>query len=368
MGYPSIPQRRRAHADDGAAAALRRDTLRRRLRTGARWLGAVALVAIGAAAQAWGQRGHELIGAIADAQLDAHAAREVESLVGMKLQVASAWADCVKDAGPAPRGLRYVADPRRHAACKAFETTRGKARMLDYVRRNWRNCTRAGVASACHRHYHFADVAIQRDRYQRGVVGSSEHDIVSALQAAIAVLQGGVAPAPFSIRDRTEALLLLAHWVGDVHQPLHIGAVYLDRRGRVLDPDAAGTPFDPDTATRGGNSIIVGTSDLHAQWDAIAARLPSAPVDAARLAAARAIAPTAGDVSRWPAAWATETLGSARAAFDGVSFSSQDVTTGRWTARFADHDGYFERKDAVQSELLTRAGARLAQLLNAIWP
>ena len=33
-----------------------------------------------------------------------------------------------------------------------------------------------------------------------------------------------------------EALRLLAHYVGDIHQPLHVAAVYLDREGRVVDP------------------------------------------------------------------------------------------------------------------------------------
>jgi hypothetical protein len=47
--------------------------------------------------------------------------------------------------------------------------------------------------------------------------------------ATTQVLKGGAAPAPFSLKDQREALLLLTHYVGDLHQPLHVGAIYLDK-------------------------------------------------------------------------------------------------------------------------------------------
>ena len=33
------------------------------------------------------------------------------------------------------------------------------------------------------------------------------------------------------------AIILLAHYVADIHQPLHVGAEYFDAQGRVTDPD-----------------------------------------------------------------------------------------------------------------------------------
>jgi hypothetical protein len=33
------------------------------------------------------------------------------------------------------------------------------------------------------------------------------------------------------------ALILLAHYVADIHQPLHVGAAYFDAQGRATDPD-----------------------------------------------------------------------------------------------------------------------------------
>ena len=53
-------------------------------------------------------------------------------------------------------------------------------------------------------------------------VGTSSHDIVAALQSCIDVLQGRPASTPIDLRSREEALRLLAHLVGDLHQPLHV--------------------------------------------------------------------------------------------------------------------------------------------------
>ena len=59
---------------------------------------------------------------------------------------------------------------------------------------------------------------------------------ISAINAAIRVLQDRPkATAPLSITDKKEALFLLAHFVGDIHQPLHVGAVYLDYETPMSD-------------------------------------------------------------------------------------------------------------------------------------
>ena len=332
---------------------------------------ALALLASPVPAIAFGAQGHEVIGAIADRLLNPHATGQVKRLLGMKLQAASTWADCVKDVRADASGLRYVPEPRHHQACAAFEDAAGIARMEGYVRRNWSTCMAAGgQAGACHKTYHYADVAIQRSRYDRVYVGTSDHDIVSAMRAAIDVLQGRPAPAPFSIEDQREALLMLAHFVGDVHQPLHVGAIYLATDGHPADPDAGAQPADPNpsTTTRGGNSIDVGSTDLHAEWDQVPASLRPSSISTKMLAAARAIPASPGDVGDWPAAWASETLITARAAYVGITFSRQAVSTGHWAAHFDDEVAYRLSKRQMQTKQVTRAGTRLAQLLNAIWP
>ena len=99
-------------------------------------------------------------------------------------------------------------------------------------------------------------------------LGTNDHDLVSAIGAAVAVLTDKPAPPPFSIKDKKEALLLLTHFVGDLHQPLHVGAIYLDAAGKLVDPDAA-PEMDPATETHGGNVIQDENLNLHHEWDDI---------------------------------------------------------------------------------------------------
>src|SRR5205814_265690 len=61
-----------------------------------------------------------------------------------------------------------------------------------------------------------------------GAVEFSFYLRMSAINAAVTVLKGNPSPDPFKIKDKTEVLFLLSHFVGDVHQPLHVGAIYLD--------------------------------------------------------------------------------------------------------------------------------------------
>ena len=140
---------------------------------------------------AFGSRGHQAVGALADPMLGARAQAQVKANLGMTLRGASTWADCVKDVVPvAGVGLRYKADPKYHGACGAFETPAGIARMQSYVQRNWKTCSTQPRVTACHKKYHYADVAVQQGRYDRALAGTSGHDIVSAITAAVAVLQG----------------------------------------------------------------------------------------------------------------------------------------------------------------------------------
>src|SRR5262249_60819293 len=79
----------------------------------------------------------------------------------------------------------------------------------------------------------------------------------------------------------TEAVWLLAHLVGDIHQPLHVGAKYFDKACQTsVDPNIGGTlpTFgigDTVAMTMGGNLILLvaptpavpPASNLHLYWD-----------------------------------------------------------------------------------------------------
>jgi len=316
------------------------------------------------AAFAWGHEGHQLIGSIAEARLSAHARQQVAQLLGFDLGTAGLWADCVRSVVRKSDGTFEYAPDARHPEyaypCRPFQTPAEMERMEDFVSRNWSNCP-AEPGHGCHETYHYTDVAIQRDRYG-AFAGTSDHDVVSAIGACIAVLQGRPAPRPFSIKDKREALLLLTHFVGDVHQPLHAGAVYLDSSGRLVDPDA--TADDPDTHTAGGNRIRDRYVNLHYEWDQVP-HTPGCCATAALIRAADAIPITGGPLESWAASWATESIILARAAFAGSSFVPDGP--GHWRIEFDHPDAHRKSRESIQRSQLIKAGARLSQLLNALW-
>jgi hypothetical protein len=336
---------------------------------------AVVLFAIAfpwAQAFAWGYEGHEVVGSLADQLLTDHAKQEVGTNLGFELRVAAPWPDCVRSVVKNPDGsFEYApSKPEYRIPCTSFETPQEQARMEDYVRRNWDACVYLNGKAGCEDSYHFADVAIQHDHYERSYTGTNSHDIVSAINAAIAVLRDRPAPSPFSIRDKKEALFLLAHFVGDLHQPLHVGAIYLDRNGATANPDL-GPTSDPADDTRGGNSILERIEEhcegrnLHADWDAIPASLGTS-ADATMLNKARTVAKTTGPAEGFAVAWASDTVKAAHSAFEGLTFTG--ACNGRWLLHFQNHQQYLMNENTLKREQLAKAGAHLAQLLNTIWP
>jgi hypothetical protein len=326
-----------------------------------------SLVAIAIAfihpAFAWGPDGHRTVGTLAGKLIaGSNAATQVQAILGNEsLADVAVWADCAK--GVNQSTFKYE-HPGVYPECKIFETPAGEAAMEDFVRRNATNCPLKPGEEICHKQYHYTDVAIQHQTYLRGFVGTRDDDIVAAVIATTHVLKGDPAPAPFNIKDKAEALRLLVHYVGDLHQPLHVGAVYLDARGNEVNPDT-GT-FDPGTATRGGNSIIVKSTkkNLHATWDAVPVSLTPSHVKAAWVTSAHAIPPTSGSDFDWPKRWASQSVAQANLAMSTLRFGPQTGT--HWTVVLP--AGYSAKMGSIKKLQLTRGGARLAQLLQDIWP
>jgi hypothetical protein len=179
-----------------------------------------------------------------------------------------------------------------------------------------------------------------------------------------------ISPAfAFKINER-EALLLLTHLVGDLHQQLHVGSVYLDRDGKLVDPDGA-PQVDPATETIGGNAIQDQNINLHREWDDIPTDLGEGST-VELLAMARRLPASAGRVEDWPAAWASDSILVARDAFAGLTFKFNPPqppdTKNQWLVSFEDHTAYLWLMDQIKRRQLAKGGARLAAILNAIWP
>lgn len=332
-------------------------------------LAAMIAASLAAPAAAYGPKGHQMIGAIADTQLSKAARAAVAKNLGYSLRTAANWADCVRDVEKSGSTFVYTPDSRYSGSCTVFGTAIGRDRMISYARRNWDKCNDPDAKKGCHALYHFADVPIQEDHYDRDFTGTSGHDIVSAINAAIAKLQGKAAPKPFSIKDKAEAILILAHLVGDLHQPLHVGAVYLDSQDKAADPGPVTTPHDKAMDTRGGNKLEVGSSNLHSDWDGVLDSWDPLDLSKEMISAAKAVPATTGNIDGWAAAWASETVKASKSAYAGLTYTHAGArTAGDWVTTFPDRTAYLHAKAAVQEEEVVRAGARLARILNAIWP
>jgi hypothetical protein len=331
-------------------------------------IGLVLLLTLAATplSYAWGPDGHHTVATIAaDLIAGTNAQVQVNALLGdLSLVDAAVWADCAK--GVNPTTLQYEG-AGRYPTCEVFETPAGEAQMIDFVKRNSNNCLIKPGEEICHKQYHYADVAIQRGTYRFGWVGTRDDDIVAAVAAMTHVLKGDPAPSPFNIKDKREALILLSHYVGDLHQPLHVGAIYLDATGTPVDPDMGA--FDPATDTHGGNNIDVlskagrRTGELHGKWDAIPPSMKSTHVDAAWLAQARAVAKATGTDIGWSQQWGSGTVQAAQSAFSGLTFGA--ANGGHWSVTLPSN--YSRRMSAIKKKQLTLGGARLAQLLQDIF-
>ena len=124
-------------------------------------------------------------------------------------------------------------------------------------------------------------------RYREGNIGRSSWDIVHMIPFSIDVLRGRIPEQNERRVTKSVAIMLLAHLVADIHQPLHVGAAYFDAPGRPADPEKDKSAL----ADEGGNTFTLELSDeprrrrgirkkkLHSFWDndAVNALLPLLP-------------------------------------------------------------------------------------------
>jgi len=343
-------------------------------------LAVASTLALPTPAFAWAYPGHRIVGAIADLVLQAHypeVYKRVQALLTIKgpdgkdvkrtLSEIAVFPDCAKN------DLKF---------CGRLPTPEEVA----YANRN-----------KGHGAFHFTDVPIEQRRYGLHSAGTSDTDIVQMIEYAVAQLRGKSPPQKQGV-DLTdaEAVWLLAHLVGDLHQPLHVGAKYYDKTCRQgVDPNEAGEPpdFDIDKTvaeTQGGNKILlteknpaVGPADqLHLYWDLTAVAqamaavgLHDAEAEFARLLAGKAPDgwKTPGDVGTWAAKWTNEIIPIAAEAHHRLSIRRKgepQIKNGKLECKWEttlDKSYQDWAKEQARAQL-AKAGFRLAALFVAIYP
>lgn len=325
-----------------------------------------------------GDEGHKTIGAIADRLLvGTNAGVRVKALLqpGESLQSISIWADCAKGTFCGPQTPEM----------QAFT-----------------------IQNPAHAAYHYTNTPVENKSYVAGGVGTTDHDIVQTLKQAIAVLQGNdnekTNPHRFTPR---QALLMIAHLVGDIHQPLHVGAVYLNQENqfvtptkqaevdgvRIFDVQGGNNLLIEDQATwtardlrnfkseaTNANAARVGKA-LHLYWDVTVVENVMRDLGAKsvaeftdKLLASKVNVPlNTGEPMSWPEQWATEGLYLAKSAYTDIVIVDKVKMTNRrgveyasWYAKLP--AAYIQDSTAVTRKQLTIAGHRLAALLQSIWP
>ena len=306
-------------------------------------------------AVAWAREGHEVIAIIAERLISPDTRAKINQLLAkggdMSLLSVACWADelvlAARGEGP------LSADSEAQEFNRKFPNNR-----------TW----------------HFVNLPLGTLSFEEARRFTSPDSIALAISRCIQVLEAPVAsPQEFT---KAEALRLLVHFVGDVHQPLHCGTGYYNVAMPVTAElitypgEALGRPND-----RGGNLLFYGTTpteQLHAFWDIVIVEAIQDTADSTALAdfllkdaSAEEMTKTSRDYHGWADAWVIESVRIATLAYLGIVFEKAEVDADKNLLRIDIKlpVNYLEANRVYAAQQLTKAGVRLAQLLDSInWP
>src|SRR4051794_20951521 len=231
-----------------------------------------AVIAFRISIFAYAPLGHEIVGAIADERLaNTPAAAKIYSLLnGLTLEKAALITDEIKgwdkNGVDDPRSFHFFANRNIDRQWRDFW------RANQPTQRNLSMPKPSGVgfqpirigkdadanSAPSHHWFHYTDVPVMpAQRYRDGTIGRSKWDVVHMIPFCIDVLQGRVPEQNERKITKTVALILLAHFIADIHQPLHVGAEYFDEQGRPTDPQKDQSAL----ADEGGNTITLELAD-----------------------------------------------------------------------------------------------------------
>ena len=362
-------------------------------------LGIVFLTVLGAnVASGYGPVGHEIIGAIADEKL-AHTptGEKVAALLdGITLERAATIPDEIrgwdKNGPDDPAAIHYAAHPKI------------EAQILDYWRANPMTKD-LNSATPSHHWFHYTDVPVfGGEKYGDGKIGRSKWDIVHMIPYCISVLKGNEAEDNPRKITKPIAVILLTHFVGDIHQPLHVGAEFFDKEGHPANPNKTADTLED----QGGNTLTLnllsGGTELtrhakfHYYWDTetVMANLPPMPetiskeerhakIEAGKKDLIREFVthepkdwrlPSGVALKDYAEAWANDILPAAREAHERLQFrdvAAKQMDDGTVAAagfldekKSADGVSYYDWSARVVREELPKAGWRLADVLEQI--
>jgi hypothetical protein len=248
---------------------------------------------------AWGSDGHQTVGKIASLRIKPRTSQKIAQILkpGETLASVSTWADTVKE-------RMGESDP--DADTNAF---------LQDMAHNEKN-----------REWHYDDLPLNCRSYQTCTGFTVENDVVNILNVCIRTLQGR--PHPNHPLSKRNALRLLVHLVGDMHQPLHVGAGFIDENGPngtiLIERDPRAIKRKNLQHDRGGNQLIIDNNRkrLHSFWDfdlvtSLMLNVDKQTSDELGLFLQQTVRPksnwsTRGRLDTWAAQWASDSLQQSR--------------------------------------------------------
>ncbi len=321
----------------------------------------------------YGPRGHALVGAIADIRLKSSkvsAAKVAGLLDGMTLEQAATipdaikgWDDCRREAG------QYTVTP----------SLRINAELHAFVNAN--PCD----GNPEHHQFHYTDIPVTgNEKYADGKIGRNDFDIVHMIAYCIRVLADREPQPNKRAITKSVAIILLAHYLGDIHQPLHVGAEYFDDDGNPIQPTAE----KKGRGDQGGGKLnlflyvdgkVKALGSFHGYWDSKVVdgafgETPNSDI-AAKLAAAE---PSSWKLTGSPDSlseqMANEIMPIAREAHQRLIYSKvrfepadSNITAGRGLEKeIPGKPSYKMWSESVVKDEIQKAGWRLAAILSAV--
>src|ERR1044072_5910820 len=181
---------------------------------------------------AWGDNGHQTVGKIASLRIKPHTAQRIAQILkpGETLANIARWADTVKE-----RMGKPDPDPDTNE-------------FLIDIAHNEKN-----------REWHYDDLPLNCKSYQACPDFTPENDVVHMLNISIRTLQGR--PDPKYPLSKRNALKLVVHFLGDMHQPLHVGCGFIDVNGPngsiLIARDTVAIKLKNFPSDNGGNQLII---------------------------------------------------------------------------------------------------------------
>ena len=344
----------------------------------------------------YGPVGHQIIGAIADQKLAKTpvAAKVATLLDGLTLEDVSTYPDEIRGwdkTGPDdPSMFHFTKHPKIDAQLRDYWHANPPTKDLN-------------SATPSHHWFHYTDVPVaDTEKYGDGQAGRSKWDIVHMIPYCIAVLKGEVPEDNARKITKPIALILLTHFVGDVHQPLHVGAEFFDKEGHPANPDKTSGLLED----QGGNSLTLnlttgGTEQtrhahFHYYWDSetVAANLPPMPdtlskeekhakIEAAKKDLIQEFVthepkdwrlPQSVALKDYAEAWANDIMPIAREAHDRLQFrevAAKQMDDGTIAAagfldekKMPDGVSYYDWSARIVRQEMAKAGWRLADVLE----